>query len=778
MANDITYRVSLQDGEVVRRALMTLGKDGQLALERLERASRPASKGLLAINAVTGQLQGAMAGFSSRLGAVGAGLGALGPAGLVAAAGVVAMTAALAKGIQMARDAIQALSELDNTASKLGVTAEQLQEFRFAAEQTGVSANTLDMAWQRFTRRLGEAQQGTGELVNVLKQYDIAVKNTDGTNRSAVEVYRDLADRVAGVADPQERLRIAFKAFDSEGAALVNLLKQGSDGLDQYAARAREAGLIMDNHLVARAREAGDRIDVLNTKYERNVQEIGLFFTEWLETFHELKAEIAEAINDVLDLFRDDEELSRSGLQSRLDDVAADLDKATDRVARAEASLQSAVDRGSDQAIKRAKARLAQANAAYTKLFEERERLTGLLLDRAAADNQPQTVGTATPSVEKDKAADVIKGLQFQLDQLHRTEFGKKFKSALNSAGLDDPNLTIADERVKKIFDLVLAMQKLKDAKDADAEADKEREQLKKSGEALTKRLRSAEEEYKATLDEISALKAAGAIDAQTEARAVEEAERKKLAASREAADGIKRALSSYADDATNIAKSMEGVTTNALKGMEDAFVKMATTGKLSFRDMANSIIADITRIIVRQQITGPLANILTGWFDGGGGEVLDAGGGPVQVAHGGGMVGAASRTRVASPNLFAGAPRFHVGGFPGLMPGEVPLIAMRGERVMTEAQQANTARTIASLAAVAAAGGKQNVRVEPTVYVNAPGVQARTQTSVKQDGGIQFDVIVEEIENHIWRNVQRGEGGAGTLEGRYGLNPAAGARR
>ena len=33
---------------------------------------------------------------------------------------------------------------------------------------------------------------------------------------------------------------------------------------------------------------------------------------------------------------------------------------------------------------------------------------------------------------------------------------------------------------------------------------------------------------------------------------------------------------------------------------MEDALVKFVMTGKLNFRDLANSIIADLTRMLVR----------------------------------------------------------------------------------------------------------------------------------------------------------------------------------
>ena len=44
-----------------------------------------------------------------------------------------------------------------------------------------------------------------------------------------------------------------------------------------------------------------------------------------------------------------------------------------------------------------------------------------------------------------------------------------------------------------------------------------------------------------------------------------------------------------------------------AFMGMEDALVQFVTTGKLSFTDLANSIVADITRIIIKQQLAAAL---------------------------------------------------------------------------------------------------------------------------------------------------------------------------
>jgi lambda family phage tail tape measure protein len=48
-----------------------------------------------------------------------------------------------------------------------------------------------------------------------------------------------------------------------------------------------------------------------------------------------------------------------------------------------------------------------------------------------------------------------------------------------------------------------------------------------------------------------------------------------------------------------------------AFQGMEDALTDFVMTGKANFRDLANSIIADITRIAIRQAIIKPLVGAL-----------------------------------------------------------------------------------------------------------------------------------------------------------------------
>ncbi len=90
--------------------------------------------------------------------------------------------------------------------------------------------------------------------------------------------------------------------------------------------------------------------------------------------------------------------------------------------------------------------------------------------------------------------------------------------------------------------------------------------------------------------------------------------------------NGATEALQNYYDESQNIAAQTEQAFTNAFKGIEDALVDFVTTGKLDFKSLVNSIMADIARIAIKQSITGPLANLLSGALGSAGGGASSGG--------------------------------------------------------------------------------------------------------------------------------------------------------
>lgn len=73
-------------------------------------------------------------------------------------------------------------------------------------------------------------------------------------------------------------------------------------------------------------------------------------------------------------------------------------------------------------------------------------------------------------------------------------------------------------------------------------------------------------------------------------------------------ANGAKESFADYLDSAKDVAGQTYDRFNNALKGTEDAIVEFVRTGKLSFSDLADSIIADLIRIQVRQTIASGVA--------------------------------------------------------------------------------------------------------------------------------------------------------------------------
>ncbi|WP_240442547.1 phage tail tape measure C-terminal domain-containing protein, partial [Pseudomonas aeruginosa] len=57
----------------------------------------------------------------------------------------------------------------------------------------------------------------------------------------------------------------------------------------------------------------------------------------------------------------------------------------------------------------------------------------------------------------------------------------------------------------------------------------------------------------------------------------------------------------SLRDQAQDVSGMMDMLFTNAFTNMENALFTFATTGKLSFKDFADSVIQDMARIAARQ---------------------------------------------------------------------------------------------------------------------------------------------------------------------------------
>ena len=161
----------------------------------------------------------------------------------------------------LVKSSLNATDTLSKTANKIGTTTEALGGLRYAAEITGVATNTMDMALQRFTRRTAEAAKGTGEAKGAIKELGINAKELNQMPLDKRMLV--LADAFSEVESESDQLRLAFKLFDSEGAALVNTLSLGRDGLKDLLGEAKALGLTMSTSAAQGVEKANDSITKL-----------------------------------------------------------------------------------------------------------------------------------------------------------------------------------------------------------------------------------------------------------------------------------------------------------------------------------------------------------------------------------------------------------------------------------------------------------------------------------------------------------------------------------
>ena len=102
----------------------------------------------------------------------------------------------------------------------------------------------------------------------------------------------------------------------------------------------------------------------------------------------------------------------------------------------------------------------------------------------------------------------------------------------------------------------------------------------------------------------------------------------------------IQQGAKAYFDTISDFGQQTQDAVTNAFKGMEDALVKFVQTGKLNFSDLARSIMADLTRMLVRASLLNflspfPFFDRITGGKNAMG-NVYDAGNKISKFAYGG----------------------------------------------------------------------------------------------------------------------------------------------
>ena len=178
--------------------------------------------------------------------------------GILAGLGV---SAAAASMLRFANSAITAADNIDNLSRTAGVSAESLQELRFAFGQlAGVAEGDLDAALRRFNRRLGLAEQGTGAAKDAFELLDVSMVDASGNMRNTEGVLDDVLSSLANVENESRRAALASQFFGEDaGPRLAAALGEGEAAVNSL----RDQALVLENDMVNSGSRIRDELDRL-----------------------------------------------------------------------------------------------------------------------------------------------------------------------------------------------------------------------------------------------------------------------------------------------------------------------------------------------------------------------------------------------------------------------------------------------------------------------------------------------------------------------------------
>jgi len=161
------------------------------------------------------------------------------------------------------QDLIKQGTEFRDLSQRIGVSAQKLQEWAYAAEQTGASANDITIAVRYL--RVAIAQALAGPESDAAAAFDrMGITLDDLRLKKPEEIFDQLAVSMKEIPDSAQLTADAMRLLGRSADALMPAMRGGFDAM---AKDARRFGLIMQDGIVNRLGRMGDAMTTLRWKW-------------------------------------------------------------------------------------------------------------------------------------------------------------------------------------------------------------------------------------------------------------------------------------------------------------------------------------------------------------------------------------------------------------------------------------------------------------------------------------------------------------------------------
>jgi hypothetical protein len=171
-----------------------------------------------------------------------------------------ALSAAAIAAEELTRRAIDNADAMRDLSIRTGASTETLSAYGYAAEQTGTDVETLGKGLKVLAKNAADSLNPTSEQAKVFKALGVEVVDSHGKLRALSELIPDIADRFKAMEDGTTKAALAQALFGRAGLDLTEFLNSGSQGLSEFAKRAEDLGIIVDEKTAKAADNFNDSL--------------------------------------------------------------------------------------------------------------------------------------------------------------------------------------------------------------------------------------------------------------------------------------------------------------------------------------------------------------------------------------------------------------------------------------------------------------------------------------------------------------------------------------
>lgn len=507
-------------------------------------------------------------------------------------AGLTAVLATVGSAVQI-KSLIDTADNMNKLSQKTGIAVSELSSLSNTADLAGVSNEELGSALIRLNKSIAEASSGAKDQSEAFKNLGINVKDANGNIRPTAEILGEVAGALSGAADGATKTQYAMALFGKAGADLIPFLNQGKEGIKEF-------GATFGDEFAQNAEKFNDNITKLNQSFKLILVDA---INPMLEGLSKLIVEFQAGTKysgGFLDAIRNFGTINPfKTTEENLVTVRQEIESnnaAIERYKRANSDTRALDDYN----------RHLQNRLNYLKAIQESEMkpMFHQSIGKGRRDIEPpkkplpslgKVADKSEAEKELEKIANAYQSISTEIEKLFYTEdqmLLSQFQRVTNDKkSIEQYKVLLAERR--KILNLDAELEQAgKTADKLQEEALKKQNDLLQTAKKLYEETRTPLENFNIEMARLDDLLTKGYISWDVYSRAtlnaLEDLDTFKEKG-KDTFEELKDAINGWGNEFTNVMTSA------------------VMTGKLSFSDLANSIIRDLIRMQIQSMITTPL---------------------------------------------------------------------------------------------------------------------------------------------------------------------------